>query len=136
MTTENNEKLEAACKEWRDFKRAEDAAKAGRLQVEIEIIELAKFNKLEGSETIKTNGHEFKISLTAKLDRKLDESAYLNIEEHLPPDMRPVRTKLELDVKGLKWLEEHEPDYYAIVAPCVTTKPAKTAVKIEFIGEL
>lgn len=126
------EQIETACAEWRTYKHHEELAKEARLRAEESLIELLSFSKLEGSATEKTPAH--KITLTAKLDRKLDMDAYLAIEHQLPQDMRPVKTKVELDMKGVKWLEEKAPQYYAIVAPCITTKPAKTAVKVEFIG--
>ena len=128
------EQIEKAANEWRSWKHAEDRAKENRLQSELKLIELFGFNKLEGSQTIKTDDGNYKISFTAKLDRKLDEDAYRAIEHNLPDNMRPVRVKLELDTKGIKWMEENAPDAYALVAPCITTKPAKTAVKVEFIG--
>ncbi len=126
------QQIEQAAQDWRTYKRQEDMAKENRITAELKLIELIGFNKLEGSQTTKTVDH--KISLTAKLDRKLDQSAYLAIESQLPENMRPVKTKLELDLKGIKWMEENAPDQYALVAPCITTKPAKAAVKVEFIG--
>lgn len=129
-----SQQIEKACHEWRSWKRAEELARESRASAEQKLVALAKFEKLEGSSTIK-NG-DYKISLTAKLDRKLDVDAYLAIENNLPENMRPIKTKVELDLKGLKWMEENASEQYAIVAPCITTKPAKTAVKVEFIGEL
>lgn len=128
------ETINRTCNEWRAYKRAEDMAKENRVKAEEALIALLAFNKLEGSTTQKQG--DYKISLTAKLDRKLDIDAYLAIEQQLPDTMRPVKTKIELDLKGIKWMEENAPEQFALVAPCITTKPAKTAVKVEFIGEL
>lgn len=128
------QQIEKACHEWRSWKHAEDMAKENRVAVELKLIELMGFNKLEGSQTTKTEDGNYKISFTAKLDRKLDQEAYLAIEPQLPENMRPVKTKIELDLKGIKWMEENAQEFAALVLPCITTKPAKTAVKVEFIG--
>ena len=128
------EQLTSFCQLWRTLKLAESEANEGRVEIEKQIIQLTGFAKLEGSQTIKNE--DYKISLTAKLDRKLDVIAYQAIQEQLPEDMRPVKTKTDLDMTGLKWMEKNAPELAKLVSNCVTTKPAKTAVKVDFVGVL
>lgn len=126
--------VSVACRFWREAKLKEERAKAERLAAEETLLDLLDFDKLEGSSTSKTEDGLWKVTLTAKLDRKLDEDAWRLVEERIPAELRPVKAKLELDLKGLKWLEANEPEIYALLAPCLTVKPAKTAVKVEFLG--
>ena len=128
------EQLNEYCQLWLNLKQAESEANESRVEIERQIIQLTGFVKLEGSQSVKNN--DFKISLTAKLDRKLDVAAYLLIESQLPEDMRPVKVKTELDLTGIKWMEKNEPELAKLVTNCVTTKPAKTSVKVEFLGVL
>lgn len=92
--------------------------------------ELAKAlaTKEEGTDSIKV-GH-FKITVTSKLNRTLDYSAYQAIEADIPEGIRCVNLKPELDLKKLRAMEMVRPGFSA---QFVTTKPARTAVKIEVI---
>ena len=130
----NTDKLTTYCQLWHQFKLAESKANEGRVEIEQQIIQLIGFVKLEGSQSVKNK--DFKISLTGKLDRKLDVAAYMLIESQLPENMRPVKTKIDLDITGLKCMEKNEPELAKLVANCVTTKPAKISVKVDFLGAL
>lgn len=130
MTNIEKNQISAACLVWRAAKRAEDAAKADRIAAETLLIDLLAFKKTEGSQTFKT-ADGWKAVLTAKLDRKLDEEKWLEVENQFPVDMRPIKIKRELDTKGVNWLEKNAPTLYSILSSCMTIKPAKVGVKIE-----
>lgn len=130
MTNIDKNQISAACLAWQAAKRAEDAAKAERVSAENLIIDLLGFSKDEGSQTFKTDDG-WKAVLTAKLDRKLDEEKWLEVENQFPVDMRPIKIKRELDTKGVNWLKNNAPTLYSILSSCMTIKPAKTGVKIE-----
>ena len=80
--------------------------------------------KLEGSQTIPVQG--FKLTTTHKLNRSLDYDAYQALEVH--PEFEFVTLKPAIDLAALRIVENINP---ALVAKCVTTKPAKTVVKVE-----
>lgn len=110
-------------------KAAESAANKARVELENEFITAVAFDKTEGSQTF--NEGPYKVTLTAKLDRKAsDFGDFLEACKKLPGNLQPTKTKVEMDVAGLKYLQDEKPDLYKIVAKFVVTKPAKTGVVI------
>lgn len=105
-------------------KSREQAAKEERLRAESALIEAFNPTKEEGTETRATDG--FKISVTSKLSRKLDYGAYQELQ--LPENMSFVDLKPSVNLKNLRMIERLDP---ALIAKCVTTKPAKPTVKVE-----
>ena len=110
------------------------AAKARMEEVKNEILKIEHLildfapEKLEGSQTLPTPG--FKLTLTHKVSRKLDYAAYQALD--LPESMEFVTLKPSIDLFKLRAIERLDP---AMVAQCVTVKPAKTAVKVEVADE-
>ena len=110
-------------------KAAENAANAARIEFEQEFIAAVAFDKTEGSQTF--NEGAYKVTLTAKLDRKAsDLDDFIAAAKKLPADLQPLKIKTEIDVAGLKYLQTEQPDLYKIVAKFLVTKPAKTGVVI------
>ena len=96
------------------------------LRIENEILDLTP-EKLEGSQTLPVPG--FKLTITSKLTRTLDYDAYMAIAT---PEKSFVDLKPSINLKNLRSVEMVDP---AMVAKCVTTKPAKTAIKVEVSDE-
>ncbi len=115
---------------WLDAKEAEREANAYRIKLEQEIVS-ALGKRDEGAQTHNVEG--FKVTITGKVSRKMDWRAWESIENAIPPSLRPVKMKPELDEKGVKYLQANEPELYKLLPLTVT--PAKTAVEIEFKGE-
>jgi len=111
-----------------DAKNAEDAAKKQRIELEEELVNLVG-KKDEGSQTHKIG--DYKVTITGKLTRSLDKKVWADIEQSIPHALRPVEYKPSLDTKGLKYLEDNEPEVFRTVSSAVTVKPAKTAVSIK-----
>jgi len=110
-------------------KAVENDANKARIELEQEFIAAVAFDKTEGSQTF--NEGPYKVTLTAKLDRKAtDFGDFLEACKKLPGNLQPTKTKVEMDVAGLKFLQTEQPDLYKIVAKFVVTKPAKTGVVI------
>lgn len=97
------------------------------LEIENDIIAMLP-PKLEGSQMVPVKG--WKVTTTHKLTRKLDFEAYQALD--LPDSMQFVNLKPTIDLFKLRSIERLDP---ALVAKCVTTKPAKTAVKIEEVDD-
>ena len=123
-----SDNLESLAEQWRAAKKAENAARNERVDIESRIIEITG-HKEEGSQTHEAG--DWKVSVTGKLNRKLDADAWHMIEDSIPEDLRPVRYSPSLDTKGLRYLEQNEPDVYKRVAQAIETKPAKPAVEVK-----
>lgn len=108
-----------------EAKKAENAANARRVALEEELIGMLGM-KDEGSKTHNIDG--FKVVITTAMSRKLDWDMYDAVAERIPVDLRPVKPKRELDVTGVKYLKNNEPDIYAMIAPALTVKPNKPTV--------
>ena len=119
--------LQDLCSDLIAAKEALAFARDDVLSIENEILKLAP-EKLEGSQTLPTPG--FKLTITSKLTRKLDYDAYQALD--LPESMEFVTLKPSIDLFKLRAIERLDP---ALVASCVTTKPAKTAIKVEVSDE-
>ena len=110
------------------------AAKARMEEVKNEILKIEHLildlipEKLEGAQTIPVPG--FKLTTTHKLTRTLDYDAYQALD--LPESMEFVDLKPSIDLFKLRAIERLDP---ALVAQCVTVKPAKTAIKAEVSDE-
>lgn len=120
--------IDAAARDWFAAKAAENRAKDERLAAEERLCKLATV-KPEGSATTKTDA--WKVTTTGKLNRKIDLEAFDAVAPTIPNELHPIKVKRELDDKGVAWLKENRPDVYAKIEPCITTEPAKTAVKCE-----
>ncbi len=123
--------LEEAVAGYVDAKRREDQAKKQRIELEERILSLAPA-KEEGAQTIEVGG--FKLTTTGKLSYKCDDPKALAeacAAAGWPTTWAPVKTKVELDETGCKWLRANEPDAWATVAKFVTVAPAKTAVSVK-----
>lgn len=120
--------LEALAVDWLRAKKEE--ADANKRRVAIEAQMLAHIDtKPEGAVTVEAG--MFKVTAETKLSRSIDWDAYDKVREQIPERLRPVKFKRELDVTGCKYLENNEPQIYALLAPCITTKAAKTAVTVK-----
>ena len=116
---------------WADIKRGEEIANKQRVEVEAEIIARLG-NKEEGSET-HTLDSGIKIEITGKMTYKADDlEATVRACDALPPELRPIKTETKVDETGAKWLRANRPDLWQLISHTITTKPAKTAVKVKF----
>jgi hypothetical protein len=120
--------IDALARDWLDAKSDEQKANARRLKIEKELT-AALDAKDEGSITQKLDG--YKVTLTQPVRRSVDAEMWESVKYKIPEEMRPVKTKLEADASGMKWLAENEPSFWAAVAPAFTTKPGKISVKVE-----
>ena len=119
--------LQDLCEDLMAAKGYMNEAKKEVLRIENLILDFAP-EKLEGSQTLPTPG--YKLTLTHKVSRKLDYDVYQALD--LPENMQFVTLKPAIDLFKLRAIERLDP---SLVAQCVTTKPAKTAVKVEVSDE-
>ena len=120
--------IEQLANDWRESKRTEENARDARLRIEQEILGQTGC-KEEGSQT--HDAGDYKITVTGKLNRKLNADKWREIEDSIPEALRPVEYKPSLDARGLRYLENNEPDIYRQVCQAIETKPAKPSITIK-----
>lgn len=117
---------------WMAAKQAEEKANAERLAIEQEIV--ARFGqKEEGAET-HTLDSGFKIEVTGRMSYKVEDMPLLErllLDAKVPATLWPLKSETKLDETGAKWLRNSQPDVWRSIAPAITIKPAKTAVKVK-----
>lgn len=88
-------------------------------------------HKPEGSFTVVVND-QWKVTTTGKVDRRLLPN-FAAIRAQIPPALlnRLVRTKDELNVRELKFIENNEPEIYAYLAQAIEIKPGKPSVEVK-----
>lgn len=121
--------LADAVRSFIDAKRDEEAATKLRLECEQRILALHPARE-EGSETFEAAG--YKVTLTGKLTYKCDDmDALLHACSQWPAHLQPVKTVVQLDTTGAKFLRANEPEVWRSIAQHVTVSPAKTAVTVK-----
>lgn len=120
--------LEELAIQWREAKRAEEQSRKARVAVEEAIIELTGC-KEEGSQTYEAG--DWKVRVTGKMNRTLDQAAWESIAPTIPEAMRPVEYVPKLDTKGLRYLKNNEPDTYQRICEAIVAKPGKPAVEVK-----
>ncbi len=116
--------------QWVEHKRQEEQANKRRVEIEAQII-AALGEPEEGSATHElTDGS--KLTITSKINRTVDEAAWRSIMAGIPEQLRPISfvEKVVLDLKGLRYLMDHEPRIYNRVAAAVTAKKVKSAISV------
>jgi hypothetical protein len=111
-------------------KRAEDEAVQARREIDAQLAELLKdAQKPEGSISQKVDG--YKLTVTYKLDRKVDADELTKSWDKLPIDVQNAfKWKPELSLSAFRSLEEKAANS---AARFFTTKEANPAIKIEAV---
>lgn len=119
---------------WIEQKEMEDLSRENRVSIEEELInQLDHSNRDEGSHTFNLEG--YKITITKKITRKMDNTkswldfADADVPEHLNPIT--LVEKPVIDSKVCRELRDSHPAIYSKLAESMSSKQAKTAVKIE-----
>lgn len=120
---------EELAEQWLRHKQAEAAASAQRALVEAEI--LKRFPAREEGSTTTHLPNGLRIRTTGKLIYKADLPKLQVLCESWDESVRPFKTKVELDDSMLKAIRTDRPDVWRVLAPAITTKPAKTYIVVE-----
>ncbi|KAF1706253.1 DUF7173 family protein [Pseudoxanthomonas sacheonensis] len=115
------------------LKLQENQAKAARIEAEQALIKLVGC-KAEGSSTHK--GERYKVMTTGTMYRKVDEAALAAVRSALSPTMfeQVFRYKPEVITAGIRYLQQNEPELYAIAAQAITATPGKPAVEVSVLA--
>lgn len=130
------DRIDELANQWLLAKKSENEASKQRVAFEKQLIEALEFTQLEGSNRLKTD--QFKVTLTAKLNKKLDVEKWLTIRDSIPDALRPVIKETpiieyKIDDKGMAYIKENNPEVFTLISEVITLTPAKTAVKVEVL---
>ena len=110
-----------------ELKRREEIAKQERAMLEEQLAKEIS-DRVEGTASLVAGS--YKVTVTSKLNRTLDYTAYQAIENDIPEGVRCVKLEPKLDLKKLRAMDAVRPGFSAAF---ITTKPAKPSVKIEVL---
>lgn len=122
--------IEALAADWIETKKAINAAQKKLLAIDNQLIEALGAQE-EGAETHEVG--DLKVVITGKLTRTLDPIAWDSVKNRIDHAMWPVATKVAIDLKGVRYLQNNEPDIWKQINTAFTTKPAKTAVAVKVV---
>ena len=122
--------LSAAASRWLELKAIEANAIAERRALEDAMAPLVDNGKEAG--TSNAEAGDYKVKVERKLDYKVDMAGLSRVIDKLPEAVRDrlIRTKVEVDVKELKFLRNNEPEIYQIASNAVTVKPARPSFSV------
>lgn len=111
-------------------KENEERAREGRIAAEQALLALIP-SKAEGSVT--ERGGDWKVTATYGMSRTVDAAALDAIRSKVPAALfeQAITYKPAIVLAGLRYLQNNEPDTYAVLAQAITAKPAKPSVKVE-----
>jgi len=110
-------------------KKAEEQAKAARIEAEEAIAELVETGD-NSSKTVEAG--DLKVVVKRKLNYKADVDQIRKLS--IPALLMPVKTipeTVEFDEKAYEQLRENHPETFKAIAQFVETKPAKVSVTLK-----
>lgn len=115
-------------------KAAHDASAAALAEAHDALVEACTVRNEGAAQTL---GGTYKVTVTAKVNRTIDVAALNALWPEIPEGARRVfPAKPSLDLKELRYWAANEPETYArFIAPAITAKPGKPAVKVELIEQ-
>lgn len=90
-------------------------------------------HQVEGAKTY--DGGHYKVMVKQPMNRTMDWKQWEVVKTQIPANLWPVETKTVLDEKGVKWLQNNEPDLYGLLAQCLTIKPGTVQVTVTPVTE-
>ena len=120
--------VEGLCGAWLEAKRREDDAKRQRLEIEAQL-GAALEKKSEGAITHKLE--HYKVTLSQPIYRKVDPVKWDGVKTLISANLWPVKTILEADATGCKYLANNEPALWAMIAGAFTVTPGKVGVEVK-----
>jgi len=122
--------VEGLCGAWLEAKRREDDAKRQRLEVEAQI-GAALEKKPEGAITHKLE--HYKVTLSQPIYRKVDPVKWDGVKTLISANLWPIKTIIEADATGCKYLANNEPALWAMIAGAFTVTPGKVGVEVKAV---
>lgn len=117
-------------------KSIEDAARLARIAAEERIIQALGEDITTGSRTFRATdaaGTRAKFRVEQPITAKVDADAWWRVSRQLPeahPGRACIRLKYDLATGEAKKLQASDPQAWADIAPAITRKPGKPAVRV------
>lgn len=112
-------------------KKAEAIATLKRIEAEDEIIKALGSREEGSSSHVLPTGT--KLIITGKLNYQVsDMAAFIELCQKIPQELRPIKTETKIDETVAKRLRAEHKELWSVIAPAITTKPAKTSVQLRF----
>ncbi len=129
----NQPPIDVLAEQWLIQKNFEQKAREARIRIEEKMLPLLE-TKEEGSKTTIT-AFDRKITVTQRIDRKLDSKELMKVRADIPADLLPLRISEVIDLVRLRYLQNNEPDTYRLIARAIVSKPGKPHIKVETSDE-
>lgn len=126
-----NRTPEIVAAEWLAQKRLLTAAQAALDALSTELVgmtDAARSIEDEGSKTYTLDG--FKVEVKRAISRKAVKGGIEEIQKLALNELTPLKTKVEIDDTGVKYLKNNHPKIYAKVAKFIESKPSKIGVTV------
>lgn len=122
--------IERAARQLASAKRVEEIARDARLKAEADLLALLP-STAEGTVTEVVG--DLKVSVRYSMNRTVDQAKLSEIAPQVPEAIgkRLFRWKADIEIREMRFLQNNEPDMYALVAQAITAKPAKPSISIE-----
>lgn len=126
----SEDEFERLCERLAAAKAREAEATAERIAAEAALLPLLP-SKPEGSAS--RTGTAYRITVTYPVNRTIDAPVLESVRAQLAPELfeSAITYKPALVLAGLRTLQQHHPDAYALLAEAITAKPGKPSVKLE-----
>lgn len=123
--------LERAAEALIQAKAAEIAANQRRLEAERDVLHL--LGEIEAEGTHKSTSGNYTVTVRSSMNRTIDRDVLVQIAPQIPEQIakRLFRWKPELELRELRYVQDNEPELYAVIAQAITMKPAKPTVTVE-----
>jgi succinate dehydrogenase/fumarate reductase flavoprotein subunit len=129
LATETTRTIDELVADFIAAKAVETKANKDRIAIEEQIIAMLG-KREEGSQTHELD-NGMKVTITGKVTYSADMEKLQEICAKLPQEMRPIKTKIELDTYGAKYLRANEPAIWAKLAKAITVKAAKASIEVK-----
>ena len=123
-----DDKAKVLLKRWTTGKEMLDSLKKELQDIENELLDLVEVNPT-GAKTTRMEG--YKVTVKCPINRTIDGDKWEEVKDSIPPELWPIKIKVEPDAKGCTWLAENRPDLWGIAAQAITERPGKPGFTIE-----
>ena len=123
--------VSALARDWIEAKKQEAEANKRRIEIEEQLVS-ALGAKDEGSVTHALDG--YKVTIAQPISRKIDAKMWEIVKNNIPNELWPIKTKVDVDATGIKWLKENKPAMWKTVSRAFTEKPGKVGVKVDAVS--
>jgi hypothetical protein len=109
--------------------KAQEAIMADQRRAIAAKIQALTGHTAEGQKTYAAD--QWKVTVKAPLIRSMNWDAWEQVKGRIPEDLWPVEMKPSLDEKGVKWLQNNEPETYAVLSEALIIKPGSVQITVQ-----